>query len=98
LFKILNDEKYIFTTVNSGHTLFFRASASCSKILKYKKYFNAVKIFGANSVFHGKWKLLKILNNKKYRPIFSTVNSGHTLLLLFFKCKFLENPECKKYV
>jgi len=54
LFKILNDKKYIFITVNSGHTLFFRASTSCSKVLKDKKYFNAVKNFGANSVFQGK--------------------------------------------
>jgi len=38
LFKTLNDNKFIFDTVNSGHTLFFRASASCSKILKDKKY------------------------------------------------------------
>jgi len=29
LFKILNDKEYIFHTVNSGHTLFFRASANC---------------------------------------------------------------------
>jgi len=31
LFKILNDKKYIINTVNSGHTLFFRTSTSCSK-------------------------------------------------------------------
>jgi len=29
----------------------FRASSTCSKILKDKKYFNTVKIFRANSVF-----------------------------------------------
>jgi len=29
----------------------FRASSSCSKILKHKKYFNTVKNFRANSVF-----------------------------------------------
>jgi len=89
LFKILNNKKYIFNTVNSGHTLFFRASASCSKILNVKsiqgkfsgqtlfsgkaqscskilkdeKYFNEVKNFRANSVFQGKRKLFKILNN-----------------------------------
>jgi len=32
----------------------FRASSSSSKILKDEKYFNAVKIFRANSVFQGK--------------------------------------------
>ena len=57
--------KNTFNTVNSGHTLFFRASSSCSKILKDKKYFNTVKIFWPNSVFQGKRRLFKILNDKK---------------------------------
>jgi len=57
LFKILNDKKHIFNTVNSGHTLFFRASPSCSKILNVKTVFNGVKIFRAKSVFQGKCKL-----------------------------------------
>jgi len=53
-----------------------------------------VKNFRANSVFQGKPKSFKILNDKKY--IFSTVNSGHT----FFqgKKKLLKHPECKKYI
>jgi len=55
----------------------FRASACSSKILKGKKYFNAVKNFRANSVFQGKRKLFTIMNDKKY--IFNTVNSKHTL-------------------
>jgi len=37
-----------------------------------------LKIFRAESVFQGKRKLLKILNDKKY---FNTVNSGQTLFL-----------------
>jgi len=37
----------------------FRASSSCSKILKDKKYLNTVKNFRANSCFQGKHKLLK---------------------------------------
>jgi len=41
----------------------FRASASSSKILKDKKYFNAVKIFRENSVFQGKRKLFKSMND-----------------------------------
>jgi len=41
----------------------FRASASSSKVLKDKKYLNAVKNFRANSVFQGKGKLFKILND-----------------------------------
>ena len=55
----------------------FRASSSCSKILKHKKYFNTVKNFRANYVFQGKRRLFKILNDKNY--IFTTLNSGHTL-------------------
>ena len=41
LFEILNDKKNIFYTVNSVHTLFFRASTSCSKILNVKTIFNS---------------------------------------------------------
>ena len=41
----------------------YRASTSCSKILKDKKYFNAVKNFKANYVFQGKRRLFKILND-----------------------------------
>jgi len=51
LFKILNDKKYIFNTVNSGHTLFFKASTSFSNILTVKSILNAVKNFMTNSVF-----------------------------------------------
>jgi len=72
----------------------FRASSSCSKILKDKKYFNTVKNFRAISVFQGKGRLFKILNDKKY--IFSTVNSGHTVFQ--GKHKLLKNPECKNYI
>jgi len=51
--------------VNSGHTLFFRASASFSKDLKAKKYFNTVKSFWATLLFRAKI-LFKIwvLNNQ----------------------------------
>jgi len=52
--------------VNSGHTLFFRASTNCSKILKDKKYFNAIKNIRTNSVFQGRHKLLKNLECKNY--------------------------------
>jgi len=64
LFKILYDVKYIFDTANSGQTLFFKASPSCSKILNVKCIFNKVKIFRANSVFQGKRSCSKILNSK----------------------------------
>ena len=76
LFKILNDEKYIFNTVNSGQNLVSRTSTTCSKILKDKKYFNTVKNSMADSVFQGKRRLFKILNDEKC--IFNTVKSGHS--------------------
>jgi len=66
LFKVLNDKKYIFSTVNSRHPPFFRASANCSKILKDEKYFNAMKNIRANSVFQGRHKLLKSPECKNY--------------------------------
>jgi len=54
LLKIPNDKKYMFNTVNSANTLFFRASASCSKILNVKGIFNTVKNL---RVFYGKRKV-----------------------------------------
>ena len=94
LFKILNDKKYMFNAVSSGHTLFSRANASWLNILNVKRIFNTVKNFRANSVYQGKRKLFKILNDKKY--IFDEVNSGHTVFQ--GKRKLLKNPECKKYI
>jgi len=68
----------------------FRASASRSKILTDKKYFNNVKIFRATLFFRASQSCSKILNDKKY--IFNRVNSGQTL---FFRAssKLLKNPE-----
>jgi len=59
LLKNPENKKYIFSTVNLGHPLLFRASAKCSKLLNVKCIFNTVKIFRANSVFQGKRNLLK---------------------------------------
>jgi len=53
-----------------------------------------VKNFRANSVFQGKPKLFKILNDKKY--IFNIVNSGHTVFQ--GKQKLLKHSESKKYI
>jgi len=94
LFKIMNDKKYIFNTVNSGHTLFFRASTRCSKILNVKTIFNSLEIFRANSVFQGKCKMLKILKDKKY------IQYNEFRAHSFFqgKQKLLKHPECKKYI
>jgi len=46
-------------------TLFFRANASCSKILNDKIYFNTVKNSRATLFFRASAELLKILNKKK---------------------------------
>jgi len=66
LFKTLNDKKYIFTTVHSGHTLIFRASKSCSNILHVISILNTVKNFMTNSVFRASTSFSKILKDKKY--------------------------------
>jgi len=47
-------------------TLFFRSSASCSKILNNKKYFTTDKNFRANFVFRASASCSKVLNDKKY--------------------------------
>jgi len=49
--KLLNNKKYIFGTVNAGNPLFFRASASCSKIQKVKSIFNTAKNFWVTLFF-----------------------------------------------
>jgi len=94
LFKILNDKKYIFNIVNSGHTLFFRESTSCSKILNVKTIFNTVNNFRENSVFHGKRKMFKILNDKKYIKY----SEFGTSSVFQGKQKLLKHPECQKYI
>ena len=43
--------KNTFNIVNSGHPLFFRASASCSKILNVKSIFHKAKNFWATLFF-----------------------------------------------
>ena len=57
----------------SGHTLFFRASASCSKILNVKSTFNT----GKN--FRGSASCQKILNVKSRLNSTQSKISGHTL-------------------
>jgi len=53
LFKILNDKNYIFNTAKSVHTLFFRASTSCSKILNDEKYIQHSETFQGTLCFSG---------------------------------------------
>ena len=115
-------KKYVFNTVkNSRATLFFRASASCSKILNNKKYIfstvnsgqfcfsgqaqvtqkswiikntYSVQWIQSNSVFQGKRKLLKDPECKKYIQ-YSEKFQGNSIFQ--GKRKLLKNPEYKKY-
>ena len=63
LFKILKD-KNTFNTVNSGHTLFFSASKSCSNILNVKSILNTAKNVMTNFVFRASASSSKILKEK----------------------------------
>jgi len=74
-----------------GQTLFLRASASCSKFLNDKKYFNTVKIFRANSVFEGKCKVAQ--KSRMIKAIFNTVKHFRANSVSQGKCKLLKNPE-----
>jgi len=47
LFKILNDQKYIYSTREFRAHCFSGQATSCSKVLKDIKYFNTVKSFRA---------------------------------------------------
>ena len=77
LFKTPENKKYIFSTVNLGHPLLFRASPSFSELMNVKSIFNTVKNFRATLFFRASASCSKILNDKKY---FNTVkNSRETL-------------------
>jgi len=65
---MLNDKIYFDTVKNSRATLFFRASASCSKLLNVKIIFNTVNNFRTTLFFQDKRKLLKKYECKKYIP------------------------------
>ena len=70
----------------------FRASASCSKILNAKKYFNTVKIFRATLFLRESASCSKILNNRKY--IINTVKSGHPLFRASASYSKILNIKC----
>jgi len=83
--------------VNSGHPLFFRANASCSKILNVKSIFPTAKNFRATLFFRASASCSKILNDKKY--MFNTVkNIRATRFFRASACKLLKTPECEKYI
>ena len=65
--KILNDKKYMISTVNSGHPLFFRASAckllktpECKKYIQYSEKFQGKLCF-----FRASASCSKIVNREK---------------------------------
>jgi len=58
----MNNKKYIFSTVNPGHPLFFRASASCSKLLNVKSIFNTTLNSRATLFLRASASCSKILN------------------------------------
>jgi len=88
--NIMNNKKYIFITGNSGHPLFFRASANCSKLLNVKSISNTVKIFRSNYVFRASASCSKILNDKNY---FNTGEKFQGNSVFQGKRKLLKNPE-----
>jgi len=63
LFKILKDNKCIQYS-EFRHTLFFRASKSCSNTLNVKRILNTVKNSMTNSVFRASANSSKILKDK----------------------------------
>jgi len=65
--------------------MFFRASASCSKILNVKSLFNTVKNFRACA------SCSKILNDKKY--IVNTVKKFRENSVFQGKCNLFKNAE-----
>ena len=95
LLKTPENKKYIFSTVNLGHPLLFRASANSSKLLNVKSIFNTVKSFRATLFFRASGSCSKILNDKKY--IFNTVKVPGQLCFSG-QAQLAQNSECEKYV
>jgi len=94
LLKTLECKNYIQYSENFlGNSVFFRASASCSKILNSKKYIQYSEKFQGKLCFQGKRELLKILNVKS---ILTTVKIFRVTLFFQGKRKFLRNRELWK--
>jgi len=95
LLKIPENKKYIFSTVNLGHPLLFRASGNSSKLLNVKSIFNTVENFRAALFFSASASFSKIVNDKKY-----TLNTVKIPGQLCFsgQAQLAQNSECKKYV
>jgi len=81
----------------SRATLFFKARASCSKILNDKKYiFSAVKNSRATLFFRASASCSQILNAKSIFNINTVKNSRATVFQ--DKRELLKFPECKTYI
>ena len=63
----------------------FRASTSCSKVLKDKKYFNTVKSFRATLFFRAR-QFFKNLNNKKSVTGRQEGKEGSSFPTIIMKC------------
>ena len=77
--------------MNSGHTLFFRASTSCSKVLNVKNYIHYSEKFQGKLCFQGKRKLLK-------NPYFNAVNIFKANSVFQGKRKLFKILKEKKYI
>ena len=80
---------------NSRATLFFKASARCSKILNVRSIFNTVKN-SRLTLFSGQVQVTQ--NSKIIKNIFNTAKNFRALSVFQGKRKLLKNPECKKYI
>ena len=74
--------------------LFFRASASCSKILNNKKIYSVLWIQGT-LCFSGQAQLFK---TPECKSIFNTVKNSWANSVFQDKHKLPKNSECKKYI
>ena len=80
--------------MNSGDPLFFRASASCSKLLNVNSIPNHSEKFQGNSIFQDKRKLLKNPECKKYIQY----REKYQGKLFSGQAQIVKNPEYKKYI
>jgi len=96
--KILNNQKYIFSTVNSRHPLFFRARASC-KTPECKKHIQYSEKFQSSSVFQAELKFFRASASCSKLPnVKRILNKANTFRATVFQRKrlLLKNPEWQK--
>jgi len=81
--------------VNSGHTLFFRAIASRSKILNVKSTFNTLKNSG-QTLYSGQAQFAK--KSWKIKKYFNAVKIFRANSVFQDKCKLFKIVNDKKYI